>query len=244
VLRGNNNKLIPFLGSLLLTAGCLSSSGSSLPEGSVVQKEKDVSGKMALALGGVAEGWELLDLDESPRTLDFTTRDTDLLTLSVPEGFQDYTESGSVTVTALGIGIGFITPNVNLRERDPVQVTIPPQKLIQILLGEARGQMTREATLDNEEKVKQSSVSVTGDAIGAVVRNRIELINNEESPGLFEADPDQYESNPPLSYYEAVIEAGDGDPYQFSPLDPSTSWRRLTLKSGSIPAIESSASWV
>ena len=175
---------------------------------------------MALALGGIPPGWELLSLDESPNSLDFTTEDNDLFELSVPDGFGSFIEARGAELRPLTVGIGYVTPIVNTRERDPVQITISPQRLIQILMGEARGQMAREATLGNDESVKRSSVSVTGDAIGAVIRNRIDLINEAGSPGLFKADRTRYESNPPISYYEAVIEGGDGVNFQFSPVDP------------------------
>lgn len=212
----------------VLTAfGSCTGAVDEAPTGSVTQKTKDVSGKLSLALGGVAPGWELLKIDESPNSLDFSTQDTDLIELAIPPGFSSYIEAKTAEVTPKEVGIAYVTPTVNSRERDPIQVTISPQKLIQILVGEARGQLTREATLDDDQ-VQTSSVSVTGDALGAVIRNRINKINEAESPGLFKADAALYTSNPPVSYYEAVIEGGD-ETYQFSPVDPTDPTHKFYL---------------
>lgn len=203
---------------ILVTNGCFGGGGGNSPSGSVTREEKEaVSDKLSLAMGGVAEGHDVVSLGESPNSLDYTTEDVDLLSIAVPEGSQNYLEAKAVQVSAKQEGIGYITPVVNLRSRDPIQVTIPPQKLIQVLVGEARGQMAREAILDEEEVVKTTSLSLTGRALGAVIRNRIEMINETDSPGLFKADPALYESNPPVSYYAAVIEAPD----QFNPVNPT-----------------------
>lgn len=212
-----------------LLSACLAVEEEDSPTGSVTQKEKDVSGKMALALGGVASSRGLLSLDESPNSLEFTTDDEELLEVSIPEGFGSFVEAGAAEIQPLAVGVGYVTPVVNTRERDPVKVTIPPQKLVQILMGEARGQLVREATMEDDGSVKASSVSVTGDALGAVVRNRIELINDAENPGLFKADPARYEGDPPASYYDAVIEGGDGVNFQFSPVDPSDRTHEIYL---------------
>lgn len=209
-------KILGLLFLVTLTTACSVDQDGTSPSGSVTQQTKDVSGKIALAVGGNGEGRDIYQMGESPRLLNFTTTDTDLFTLALPEGYSSYTESRSVRITPNSPGIGYITPIVDSRERQPVLVTIPPQKLIQILVGEARGQIKREATLDENEAVKPESVSRTGDALGAVIRNRIELINESENPALFKADTTRYQADPPFSYYEAVIEA-EG---QFASVDP------------------------
>ncbi len=213
-------RVIPLILLIVLSASCFGVDSTTDPEGSVTQRERNVSDKLALALGGVREGADLISPEDSPGELDFTTEDSDLLRLTVPNGFGNYLDAEAVQVTPLDVGIGYVTPIVDGLDREPVQVTISPQALIQILIGEARGQLTREASLDREGEVKSSSVSVTGDAVGAVIRNRINLINDTGSPGLFKASPTLYERDPPASYYEAVIEGGDGINFQFSPVDP------------------------
>lgn len=186
----------------------------------VTRREKDVSGKLALSLGGMAEGSDEVVLGEGLQVLDLQNNDPDLFSLTVRDGFDSYTEGNGGKVVPQRVGIGYVTPVVSGQTVDPVQVTIPPQKLVQILIGEARGEIDREATTEDDQ-VKPSSVSVTGDAVAAVIRNRIALINETGSPSLFVADQSLYESDPPLSSYEAVIEATSGGVYQFSPVDPS-----------------------
>ncbi len=194
--------------------------GGGSDDDNVTHEERDVSGTLAVALGGVADGADELVFDEDMSLLELTNEDDDLISLEMREGFSDYTTAKGARVVPLEEGIAYVTPTVNGRRRSPVEIMISPQRLIQILIGEARGELDREATLDDDGGVKSSSVSVTGDALGAVIRNRIDLINETASPGLFVADDDQYEADPPVSYYEAVIEANDGFVYQFSPVDP------------------------
>lgn len=216
---GGKGQCLSLFFLLFFINGCLSSGvdDGRLPEGNAIQKEKDVSGKLSLAMGGVAEGLDLVTVTGgAPKVLEFETEDTDLVKLEVPAGYGDYEEARSARVVPIGVGIAYVTPVVDSREREPVQITIPPQKLVQVLVGEARGQIVREATLDDEEIIKSSSVSVTADALGAVIRNRIKTINEEENPLLFKVDAAQYSSHPPASWYEAVIEADN----QFNPVDP------------------------
>ncbi|MBI2980924.1 MAG: hypothetical protein HYY44_01235 [Deltaproteobacteria bacterium] len=163
--------ILPFI-----VTGCLSTGGEGdFPSGNATQKEKDVSGKLALALGGNAEGHDLVTVDGgAPKVLEFKTENGDLFKLEVPSGFGSFAEARSARLVPQKAGIGYLTPIVDSREREPVQITIPPQKLIQILFGEAGGQLAREASR-GEFDVKSSSVSVTGDALGAVIRNRIRM---------------------------------------------------------------------
>ena len=185
-------------------------SGTGSDDDGVTHRERDVSGKLAVALGGVASGADEIVIDQDFTTLELENNDPDLFELS------------GTRVIPLAEGIGYVTPIVNGHRLDPIEVTIPPQKLIQILIGEARGELAGEATTEegDDSQVKATSVSVTGDAVGAVIRNRINLIDLENSPSLFRASAEEYERNPPVSYYDAVIEATDGTIYQFSPVDP------------------------
>lgn len=203
--------------SAFALSGCPGFSGSDggSNDGGVTRREVDVSGKLAVALGGSADGADEIVIDEPFTTLTFKNNDPDLFDLEV--------SGKTARVIPLDSGIGYVTPVVNGHERDPVEITIPPQKLIQILLGEGRGELDREATTEGSgtaEKVKPGSVSVTGNAVAAVIRNRIDLINDGGSPSLFLADAGDYESNPPISYYDAVIEATNGSVFQFSPVKP------------------------
>lgn len=185
----------------------------------ITHEEKDVSGRLALGLGGLGEGMDEIQIDPAFILLNLTNDDPDLFSLEPLEGYASFTEGNGARVIPERVGIGYVTPIISGRTWDPIQVTIPPQELVQILIGEARGPLDDEATVE-DDVVKVSSVSVTGDAVGAVIRNRIALINETGSPGLFLADPDAYESDPPASYYQAVIEANNGTIYQFSPVAP------------------------
>ncbi len=203
--------------SSLLLIGCPfagSSDGDGDGDGGVVKREKDVSGKLAVALGGSDSGADEIVIDEDLTSLELENNDPDLFDLELrPKGAR---------ILPKKTGIGYVTPTVNGHERSPIEITIPPQSLIQILLGEARGQLDREATTDedDETRVKASSVSVTGDAVAAVIRNRIQLIESEDQPSLFVVDAQDFGEDPPQSFYDAVIEANNGTVYQFSPVDP------------------------
>lgn len=186
----------------------------------VTHQERDVTGTLSLAMGGVAEDADDLIVDGGFQVLDLRNEDPDLFSLDVRDGYANYADGQGGEVAPRNVGIGYVTPIVSGRTVSPYEITIPPQKLIQILIGEARGELNREATLDGGD-VKPSSVSVTGDAIGAVIRNRIHLITETNNPSLFVADATSFERDPPLSYYEAVIEANNGTVYQFSPVAPA-----------------------
>jgi len=184
--------------------------------------EREVSGKLALALGGVAPGTDVIQTEEdlTGRTLDFQTEDEDLIDFAFVDGYNNYRDARGARVVPLDIGISYAIPVVDSSYRESIEVITPPQKLIQILVGEARGQLAREAVLNEEDFVKLTSVSPTGDALGAVIRNRIQLINEKNAPHLFVVNSEKFYKNPPGSSYEAVIEAGSGGNYQFSPLYP------------------------
>lgn len=188
----------------------------------VIHREQIVSGKLTVALGGSFSN-EYIFLDSQDVTdVQHNPDDDALFSISPRNGFTTIAEGHGFKVTPLQEGIGYVRPITNSGLLDAIEITIPPQKLIQILVGEARGEIAREATLENDH-VKSTSVSVTGDAVGAVIRNRIRLINENLNPHLFVADPSDYYFNPDISYYDAVIEARHGDAYQFLPVDPEDS---------------------
>lgn len=214
--------LLPFL---LIGLGCppfsTDSSGDpqASPQGNATQQEKDVSGKLALAVGGNMTGSDQITFPSELRLTDLQNNDSDLFSLKPLDGEDSFASGNGGEVVPLKVGIGYVTPMTVARSLDPIQITIPPQELVQILMGEARGELDREATL-SDGQVKSSSVSLTGDAVGAVIRNRINLINQSMNPRLFLADSTLYEKDPPLSYYQAVIQANNGTVYQFSPVAP------------------------
>ncbi len=188
--------------------------------GRVTRRERVVSGKITVALGGTRSGADEYIFSESDGVTGVRNDDEDLFAVGPREGFSTIAAGHGFKVTPLQEGIGYVTPQTATGSLAAVEVTVPPQTLIQILIGEARGELTREATLEDGH-VKTSSVSVTGNALAAVIRNRIHLINETANPNLFVADATTYASEPPISYYEAVIQANDGSTYQFSPVRPS-----------------------
>lgn len=199
-------KLIPFTGS------------SAQP--AATQQEKSVTNTLALALGGTRSDTDLVTANVDLKLLDFVSEDTDLFSIMVPQGQTTFTDAKQAQIVPKQEGIGYVTAQVDGKEFTTTEITIPPQRLIQILFAEAQGELNAEASLDAEGQVKLTSVSVTGDALGSVIRNRIDLINEQENPGLFLANPDLYALNPSVSYYNEVIEANNGMIYQFSPLTP------------------------
>ena len=189
--------------------------------------------KFSLATGGVAPGRdELVIYDQSGNPRDFSgqtlacTADDDIIQLKPRPDYSSVTEGGGVLIVATAPGVTAIRCDVDGVPLDEIyEVTIPPQSLIQILLAEAGWQITEEAQLDEDlgsEVVSLDSQSPTGNAIGSVIRNRIELINIQEDPGLFAAETEDYAYDPPASYYDAVIMAQN----QFSPTDPEDPSRR------------------
>jgi hypothetical protein len=202
--------LIP---AFLMLFGCpLDGVGTGNGGEGTIHRETNVSGKLAVALGGSREGTDEIVFDQEFSSLDLVNNDDDLFTLELkPRGAR---------VIPLRTGIGYVTPTLDGLIQDPIEVTIPPQSLIRIFLGEARGELDREATRDSGGHVKASSVSVTGDALGAVIRNRIDMIVLENRPSLFVVDSEDFSSDTPLSQYDAVVAANDGDIYQFSPVNP------------------------
>ncbi len=193
-----------------------SRSGSTGGNG-VTHQERDVSGKLSVAIGGVASKGDEITFSNTIRVVNVQNEAPDLFSVTPLDG-SSFSSSNGMKIQAQRAGIGYVTPITSGPSISPVEITIPPQKLIQVLVGEARGELAREATLESGV-VKASSVSITGDAIGAVIRNRINRINELSRPDLFVVNETDYGKEVPISYYEAVIEANRGRVYQFSPVD-------------------------
>lgn len=188
--------------------------------------------KFAVAIGGVASGRDELVLhDEYGNIRHFvgdplscTPSDEEVLRLEPRPDFETASAGSGVRIVALKPGVVSITCVVGDIELDDIyEVTVPPQSLVQILVAEAGEQLADEAELDDDYQdpvVMLTSESPTASALASVIRNRIELINSDDDPGLFDVEEDEYDGDPPASYYDAVISADD----QFSPsalTDPS-----------------------
>jgi len=187
--------------------------------------------KYSLAIGGVAPGRdELVIHDAGGDVVSFDGKSLEcedeegILILRPRPGFETAAEGSGVLMIATEPGVTAVRCTVDGEELEYVyEVTVPPQHLIQILVAEAGQQMKEEADTDSsdeEDVVSLESESPTGNALGSVIRNRINFINIDEDPELFVAIADDYYEDPPASYYDAVILA-EG---QFSPVakyDPS-----------------------
>lgn len=187
---------------------------------------RDVEDIFPLALGGVAPGWDIVSVDDdvSFEQLRFTTDETRILHFEIPDGFSSFEEARSAKLVPISVGtangeIDAIEEGEADLVREFMTIT-PPQELIQILIGEARGQLAREAILDENGVLEPGSISRTGEAVAAVIRNRVEKILVTGAPALFAVEGALFDSDPPASEYEAVIEAEANDIFQFSPVDP------------------------
>lgn len=182
--------------------------------------------KFFVAVGGVAGGHdELVIYDESNNVRNFQGQtlacaaDDPIVILKTRPGFASLAEGSGVQIVAIEPGVTAIRCTVDGQDLGSVyEVTVPPQELIQILVAEAGSIIGDEATVAEVEggsDVPQSSRSKTIEVLGMVIRNRIERINVADDPGMFSADVKDYDSDPPSSYYNAVINA----PSQFAPTD-------------------------
>lgn len=184
--------------------------------------------RFALPLGGVAPGRDELVLyadDDTVRdlqghTLRLFVEPTDIIGFTVRPGADDYADGSGARITPLAVGTAMVRATID-RTPQPERyaVIVPPQSLVQVLIGEARGVLAKDATVV-DGVVTLDSRSVVGEAIGAVIRNRIALIDAAQRPGLFAADPIIYNRDDPAAHYDAVITAQTFSLYQFSPVHP------------------------
>ncbi len=172
--------------------------------------------KLLLAVGGVAEGRDeiiIYDSNDQPMDLAGATlvclSDSDIVKVLPRPGFDTEAEGSGVRIVPVSAGVAAITCTLNSEALGSTyEVTVPPQSLVQILFAEARGVMTEE-----------DSRSPTAEALGSVIRNRIWFTNSKDNLELFGVDPDNYDADPPESYYDSIIMA-EG---QFAPTDPADS---------------------
>ncbi|MDO8643771.1 MAG: hypothetical protein Q7S00_02245 [bacterium] len=186
-------------------------------------RSKNDSNTLALALGGVGAGMDEINIagNLNGEAVGFEAADPSLFGFDFITGTSSFTEGAGGRVIPKKVGIGTVWPTIAGQFGTIYTITTSPQSLIQILIGEARGQLTREAAMLDEETINLNSVSPTGDAVGAVIRNRIDLIEDQGSPGLFAANRTLFYSDQPESSYDAVIEGNANGVYQFSPVDPT-----------------------
>jgi hypothetical protein len=185
--------------------------------------------KFSLAVGGVASGRDELVIYDGGRERDFgdstleCTADDDIILIRTRPGFDSPAAGSGVRMIATEPGVTAVRCKLDGDDLDGVyEVTVSPQLLVQILVAEAGGQLYDEAELDADfdfelakDVVALGSSSPTAEALGSVIRNRVDRIENSDNPSLFNADEELYDSDPPSSFYDAVIMA-DG---QFSPTD-------------------------
>lgn len=182
--------------------------------------------KFFVAVGGVAGGHdELVIYDESNNVRNFQGQtlacaaDDPIVLLKDRPGFASIEEGSGVQIVAIEPGVTAVRCTVDGQDLGiAYEVTVPPQKLIQILVAEAGSIIEDEATVNEVEggsDVPQTSQSKTAEVLGMVIRNRIERINLADDPSMFSAVVQDYDSAPPSSYYDAVIDA----PSQFAPTD-------------------------
>ena len=179
-----------------------------------------------LALGGVAPGRDTLVIyDDTDTPVSFLGHslsfraDPEIVGFQAREGFETFVAGSGAQLVPLSAGTATVYYSVDNQEQAQIySVVIPPQSLIQILMGEARSILTREAIVENGA-VTLESRSATGEGVTSVIQNRISLITANNLPGLFGADPVDYALDPPGSWYDAVINA----PGQFQPAEEGDS---------------------
>ena len=213
--------LIVFLLSLSACGGMsgnTDSSGDAIPAASPLQFNFDE--KIKLALGGTLAGWDELLIDN--------LQPTDSVTLVFePEGIASGTildsTANSITfkITPEKAGITQLKYQINgVLQGKSIKVVIPPQEMIQVLMGEARSIIPQEITKDSEGRVDRNSKSFTAQALFSVIRNRIKIIEEQNQPSLFVVDENDFTNADLAERYRLIIEAHRNGIYQFSPLDP------------------------
>jgi hypothetical protein len=183
----------------------------------------------AVAPGGVAGGRdELVIYDETGAVADLGGKtivfsaDNDNIQLEFRDGFTDFGTGSGAKIVPLKVGTTIVSYTVDgTASDDKYKVVIPPQSLIQILIGEARGQIAGEAQVE-DGLVSLDSASPTANAVAAVVRNRVLLLESGYPTSLFVVNEGDWGLDPPESHWDAVIVAESYGAYQFTPVDPSS----------------------
>lgn len=211
-----------FLAAALI--GCGGMSGTSdagddaIPAASPLQFDFDE--KMKLALGGTLPGWDQLLIENLGPT---DQVDLEISPEGIVEGQLLDASSHSATYRMLpqAAGIAQVRYRINGILQDKIlKVVVPPQEMIQVLMGEARSIIPQEISKDAEGRVDRSSQSSTAQALLSVVRNRVKLIEANDQPSLFVVDAEDFSNADLAGRYSLVIRAHRNGIYQFSPVDP------------------------
>jgi len=202
----------------------MSGSGSSpstdaIPSASPLQFTFDA--KMKLALGGTLPGWDQLLIEG--------LEPSDEVKLEIsPDGILEghiidaTTNTITFQMSPLQAGIAQVKYRINGALQDKtIKVVIPPQEMIQVLMGEARSIIPQEITKDSEGRVDRNSASFTAQALLSVVRNRMKMIEEQNQPSLFVVDENDFVQASLAQRYRLIIEAHRHSIYQFSPVDSS-----------------------
>jgi len=192
----------------------------------------DPTEKLYLAIGGSEPGADELiiyDDDGEPRDFSGVTleceSDLEIVRVLPRPGYDTAAAGSGVRIVPTDPGVAAITCEAAGETQGVYEVTVPPQSLVQILVAEARGAIVEDLAEGADEGANQDAedsldtrelASPTATALGSVVRNRIWFSNNHDDVELFGADPDEYDEDPPTSYYDSIIMA-EG---QFAPTDP------------------------
>ncbi len=195
-----------------------SSNNDPIPAASPLQFDFDT--KMKLALGGTLTGWDELLIDglEASDSVDLVFEPEGVATGNIIDA-----SASSITfrINPETAGITQLKYKLNgVLQNKVIKIVIPPQEMIQVLMGEARSIIPQEITLDSEGRVERSSTSFTAQALLNVVRNRIKLMEERNEASLFVVDSDEFVSANLAERYRLVIQANRNGIYQFSPVDP------------------------
>jgi len=231
--KGNNNTanilLLSLVSLFLLTSlSCLITDNKKIYSPQIPAIEATATYK--IAIGGVASGRnELVIFDEynnilnlRGRALSFEVEGEDVVELVPRDGYQDFASGSGALIRPKKPGYAVIKYLIDgTRQEDEFLVIVPPQSIIQMMVAEAARQITDEADVDENNHVRLTSRSNTAEAIGFVARNRVKITYENDDLSLFDVDSNLWKSDPPASYFDAVIYAHNEDIYQYSPVDPS-----------------------
>jgi len=214
--------LLMFLALGLSACGGMSGGADSGPDAipAASPLQFDFDEKVKLALGGTLAGWDEILIDgldpQDQVELEFSPE-------GVASGSLVDATSDSVTfrLTPEQAGIAQLKYRINGSLQDKtIKVVVPPQEMIQVLMGEARSIIPQEISKDAEGRVDRSSRSPTAQALLSVVRNRVKLIEENDQPSLFVVDAEDFSDADLAGRYSLVILAHRNGIYQFSPVDP------------------------
>ncbi|MBI2336392.1 MAG: hypothetical protein HYU97_06485 [Deltaproteobacteria bacterium] len=218
-------RLITIVCSLSLSLGCglniapEPEDPTTLPAAEPLQFTYDTY--MPLALGGVLPGWDQIQID-GLQPADLVDILIEPATLASSLAIVDDGSAITYQITPHQAGIGKINYRINgVLQNETVKLVIPPQAMIQVVMGEARSIIPQEVTTDTEGRVAKDSQSPTAQALLSVVRNRIAIMEAEQAPYLFVVSTAAFAQANLAERYTLVITANNGTTYQFSPVNPN-----------------------